>query len=78
MIDVNIPLVALESAAKSVAIVMGQRWDDLSEDDREIARSIARAAFNATLEEWPGMCTCGECGWHQYIELPLPTENTND
>lgn len=53
MTELTIPPEALEAAARDVATVMGHDWETLSEDDRDVARSISRAANLAMLKAWP-------------------------
>lgn len=50
----QIPDEAVEAAAVDVATIMGAEWGKLHEDDRNIARSIARAAAVAIINSWPG------------------------
>jgi hypothetical protein len=54
-------------------------WDDLGDYDQEAYREEARAAIAAALNAWPDGCVGeSECGWHRYIELPLPQEKSDE
>jgi hypothetical protein len=47
----QIPDEVVEAAARDVATVMGHDWKTLPEDDREVARSISRAAVIAAIRK---------------------------
>lgn len=88
--NITIPTAALEAGARAIAEQLGDDWDDnvhtFCGDDfqmtpdgaKEACRQIARAAFLAILENWPGMTR--ECvvmaDRMPCIILPL-TENTD-
>ena len=68
----QIPDEVVEAAAVDVSTIMGCKWEQLHEDDRNIARSIARAAIAAALNAWPAIKICYFLPQGRTIMLPFP------
>ena len=90
--DIHIPAASLEAGARAALTAAFQiepdaRVHELTMDEYA---SIARAAFLAMIEKWPGMKLENLCGWVMdgddlpYVEeavsiiLPLPTQEPGD
>lgn len=86
--NIHIPPAALEAGALATleeldaiaGLIGATRVDgELSPEQQEFFRRIARAAFLAMIEAWPGMATysAGINGPYPYLILPL-TETQED
>jgi hypothetical protein len=68
MTNISIPPAALEAGAEIIEKYRISGWTD---------KMVARTAFLAMLENWPGMWTSNSVG-NGSIILPLPQEASND
>ena len=60
-----------------------REWDDLDEFEQDSFRAQARAAFEAMVENWPGMLTerrarCDAVVLPYNLDADLPQENSDD